>query len=122
MPRVSESELREVIEAGDTEKVTNYIDDAHLLVDETLGLAPGLSDERLRLIEKYLAAHLWVLSAEKGGLQSEAKGESSASYMASAGKGLSATRFGRLVLDLDYTGGLDKVLSGSARKAILRVV
>lgn len=122
MPRVAESELREIIEAGATEKVTHYIEDAFLLVNETLGIAPTLSTARLKLVEKYLAAHLWTITAEKGGLTKEKKGESENTYAATSGQGLSATRFGKLVQNLDTSGALDKVLSGAVKKAQLRVV
>jgi hypothetical protein len=121
VPRVSEHELREVVETKDDEKVVQFIDDANVLVNETLGINSGLSDDRLKLIEKYLAAHLFVLAYEKGGMFMEKKGESTNMYSRSEGEGLSSTRFGRLVATLDSTGKLNKVLS-NVKKAQLRVV
>lgn len=122
MPRVTDEELREIVETRPDEVVTPFINDAALLVDETLGILPNMTEARLTLLEKYLAAHLWVLAKEKGGLTSEKKGESAASYVTPKGKGLSSTRFGGLVRNLDTTGLLEKVLSGEVKKAQLRVV
>jgi hypothetical protein len=119
--RVSDSELRDIIEAREGEKLTQYTDDAALLVNETLGTDSGLSEDRLKLIEKNLAAHLWVISAEKGGLQSERTLEAENVYQKIEGQGLSSTRFGRLVQTYDTTGQLDKVLT-PVKKAQLRVV
>lgn len=122
MPRVSESELRDIIEARADEKVVQYIEDASLLINDVVGTPSSLSPARLKQLEKYLAAHFWVIAAEKGGLTSEKQGESENRYAKNEGEGLSATRFGRLVKNLDTTGALDKVLSGSVKKAILRLV
>jgi hypothetical protein len=118
--RVSDGELRELVEARDGEPLTPYTDDANVLVNETLDL-PLFSDDRLRLIEKYLAAHLWVIAKEKGGLTSEKALDATNTYQKYSGTGLSATRFGQQVMVFDFTGALDKVLSYS-KKAQLRVV
>jgi hypothetical protein len=121
VPRVSDSELRDLVEAREGEKLTHYLDDAALLVEETLGTDSGLSEGRLKLIEKNLGAHLWVISAEKGGLQSERTLDAENVYQKYSGEGLSSTRFGRLVQTYDTTGALDKVLT-NVKKAQLRVV
>ena len=120
MSRVSDNELRELVEAGNGEQLTPYIEDAHLLIDETLDLS-SFTDGRLKLIEKYLAAHLWVISKEKGGLQMEKALDATNIYQKLQGTGLSATRFGQQVIAFDTSGALDKVLS-YAKKAQLRVV
>ena len=118
--RVSEGELKEIVEARADEVVQSYIDDANLLVDETLDLAL-FSAERLKLIEKYLAAHLWVIAKERGGVTLEKTLEAQNMYKKYDGVGLSATRFGQQVIAFDFTGALDKALSYS-KKAQLRVV
>lgn len=112
-----------MVDAREGEDLTSYIADASLLVDETLGVtAPsGLSEDRMKLIEKYLAAHLWVIAQEKGGLTGEKMGDASATYQKADGRGLSSTRFGQMVVNLDTTGKLDKVLS-NVKKAQFRVV
>lgn len=120
MSRVSDSELRTLVEARDGEALSPFIADAHVLVDETLDLSQFTAG-KLKLIEKYLAAHLWVLALEKGGLTSEKVGEATNTYQKYSGTALSSTRFGQQVITFDTTGALDKVLSYS-KKAQLRVV
>jgi hypothetical protein len=119
--RVSENELRHIVEARSTEQLMPYIDDASLIVDETLVPGAGHSEERLKLIEKYLAAHFWVVAQEKGGYTSEKRGDASATYAKYEGKGLSSTRFGQQAANIDTSGELDKALSG-LRKAQFRLV
>jgi len=120
--RVADSELRLLVEAAEGELLTPYIDDAHLLVDETLGTDSGLTNERLKLIEKYLAAHLWVLAEEKGGHTGETRGDASLTYAKFEGNGLAGTRFGQQVIDFDSTGELEKVMGSASKKAEFRLV
>jgi hypothetical protein len=118
--RVSEDELKVLIETRPDEVVQPFIDDAEVLIDETLD-ASQFTPARLAMIEKYLAAHLWVVAQEKGGVTSEKVLDAANSYRKYDGTGLSATRFGQQVIAFDTTGALDKVLSYS-KKAQLRVV
>jgi hypothetical protein len=119
--RVSDSELRDLVEAKDGERLTSFIDDAHVLVDETLATS-DLGEPRMKLLEKYLAAHLWTVAKEKGGLTMEKTGDAMNTYRAPIdGEGLSSTRFGQQVMALDPTGLLYKVLTFS-KKAQLRLV
>ena len=120
MPRVSEEELKGIIETRADESVWSYIEDANTLVNETLDIAT-FTEARLKLIEKYLAAHLWVVAAEKGGLTLERALDAVNEYKVQEGTGLSATRFGQQVMAFDTSGALHKVLS-YAKKAQLRVV
>lgn len=120
MARVSDSELRELVEAKDGERLTGFIDDAYLLVEENLATS-SLTEARLTMIEKYLAAHFWVVAIEKGGLQREKMGEAENVYAKIGGLGLSSTRFGQQVATLDTTGILNKLLN-PVKKAQLRVV
>jgi hypothetical protein len=118
--RVADDELRDLVEAKDSERVTSFISDASLLVDETLGTS-DLTESRLKMIEKYLAAHFWVIAKEKGGLTLEQTGDARNQYQQITGQGLSSTRFGEQVISLDPTGALNKVLTFT-KKAQLRVV
>lgn len=125
--RVTPSELRKVIELpGETDQATeatldSFIETANLLVNELL-VDSGLSDDRKKLIEKYLAAHFFSLSTEQGGLVKEQVGDASRSYnMMTKNLGLNFTRFGQQVLVFDTTGKLGA--AGSSRPpAMFQVV
>jgi hypothetical protein len=123
--RVQEDDLRAIVEDDPSQPVQNFIDDAHLLVEEILN--PGghsvLTEGRLTLIEKYLAAHLFTVSVEHGGLTLQRIGETEERYQPSAGPqpGLRGTRFGQLILGLDSTNLLESQLVGGTKKALFRL-
>lgn len=131
--RVSESDLRATVNAKADTAVIHYIDDAHIIVDDVLtvnGLGetpvPGLTENRLKLIEKYLAGHFYLLSEENGGIIREKVGEAEASYLgansrAGSSEGFKATRFGQQALALDTTNALLD-LAGAKRFARLRMI
>lgn len=119
--RVTDEQLRAVVGAAADEVVTFYIDDANLLVNETL-VGHGLSEDRLTVIEKYLAAHLYVLTVERGGLTKDKVGESEQGYVDFTGKGIASTRFGSLAISLDTSGQLALIVAEPKRYAQLRVV
>ena len=108
--RTDETKVKNLVETQAGESVQWAIDDASLIVDEVLGTS-SLTAGRLELIERYLAAHFWVLAKEKGGLTSEKALDATNTYRKFDGAGLSATRFGEQVAVYDTTGELDKVLS-----------
>ena len=120
--RVSDSELRELVEAKDGERLSGFCDDAHTLVEEVLA-SSSLSEGRKKLIEKNLAAHFWVVAKEKGGVTMERVGDAQNMYQTikGDGTGLASTRFGQQVLALDDSGQLNQVLTYT-KKAQLRVV
>lgn len=124
MARVSDSEMRDMVEARDGESVMGFINDAHDLIEDTLAtFTPPISEARLKLLEKNLAAHFWVIAKEKGGLTLERTGDAQNIYRAPDTKatGLSSTRFGQQVLALDPSGLLNKVLT-FAKKAQIQVI
>lgn len=117
---VAAAQVRDLVQAKDTENVDAFLEDAVLLVNESLGTA-GLSAGRIDLITKYLAAHFYTLSVERGGLISEKRGESEERYQQQKGGGLASTRFGVQALSFDTTGLLTS-LDGSNKKAEFRVL
>jgi hypothetical protein len=120
--RVTDAELKAILVDSEDVVVTGFIVDAHFLVDEYL-LGQGLSEDRLTIIEKYLAAHLYVLSAERGGLIRERIGESDQQYTTPGkGSGLASTRFGQMVLGFDTTGLLEASLVGGTKRARITMV
>ena len=119
--RVHSEVLARLVGVDPSTDLTSVIDDAHVLVDETL-LAAGFTVDKLKLIEKYLAAHLYVLSHEKGGLTGQKVDDASESYATAKGQiGLRATRFGQVVVGLDTSNSLTLSLEPS-RKAQFRLV
>lgn len=107
MPRVTEDQVREVANQLATVDASFAIDIATLLVDEDLAtLSPALSDERLRQIELYLAAHFLTLTVEEGPKAAEALGDATERYHNIYAAGLRSTRFGQQAILLDTSGTL----------------
>ncbi|WP_324001766.1 hypothetical protein, partial [Parvimonas micra] len=75
MARVTTQELADFLDIPVAAKLQGYIDDANLLVSETLA-SSGQSDARLKLIEKNLSAHFYTVALERGGLTQKTIGES----------------------------------------------
>lgn len=120
--RVSAQDLTAYVRVDVAVDLTPYLDDAHLLVEARLA-GKGLSEGLLTLIEKNMAAHLYLLGREDGGIVAEKTGESSSTYAGSKtlGAGMSSTRFGQMVLGLDTTGSFAS-MDKPGRKALFRVV
>lgn len=121
MPRVTDAEVKSLI---DTQRDTSpFIDTASLVVTESI--APkGLSDDRLRQIELYLAAHFTTLAEERGGLAMSRTGDSEERYaVGDLGRGFNMTRFGQQALALDSSGALASLSTSAGKlKALFKVV
>jgi len=118
VPRTNAAALRALFPQDNSERnVDHYINDASLLVTEVLGTS-GLTPERLEVIERYLAAHLYVLGEQEGGVFEEKIGESTEKRGSTftLGRGLALTRFGQLVLSWDSTGSFADMETASAKK------
>ncbi len=123
MTVVTEAEVKALIgQAADTIDMTPHIDAARIIVDEDLASA-GHSDNRLRQILRFLAAHFATLAIERGGLTRYEVGESVESYKPGSDldRGLSSTRWGQQAIALDTAGILSKIGSIKQR-AEFRVV
>lgn len=94
--------------------VASFIEAASLIVDEEL-VNQGLTEARLELIERYLAAHFLTLTEERGGLIKSSAGLASDTYADIYGKGFHSTRFGQQAVAFDTSGSLSK-LSLSSEK------
>jgi len=103
--------------------ITQHIADASLLVDEQLSSA-GLSDARLELVERYIAAHLITVLTERGGFSSSEVDNSKDTYGIKAGMGLAMTRYGQMAIGFDTTGTLKAMASdpGKGLNAQFRVL
>ncbi len=117
--RVTASEVLSVLGIPDA-TVGIHIDTANAYVNDHLQ-NEGLSDDALRRVELYLAAHFAALTEERGGLTRSSAMEASESYANIYDEGLRATRFGQQAITLDSTGKLASMTRGSL-KAQFRVV
>jgi len=98
--RVSDAEVKEIIDTSVT--TTAFISAANLVVTEKLG-SSGLSEDLLKEIERWLAAHLIASSKDKQ-VESETIGDVSATYQGKTDMGLDSTFYGQQVKLLDTTG------------------
>jgi len=119
---ITDVEVRSLLRLDATVDVSNEVSAANLQVDEDLATS-GYSVERFRLIKLYLAAHLYTIAVDKGGLVQERVGQSEETYSGvnSSAKGLSRTLYGQQVMSLDSQGILASKGAGSV-KAKFRVV
>lgn len=99
---------------------TPFIETAHLIVSEDLA-GKGLSDDRLKQIELYLAAHFVTLNQEGGGLIESRMGNSWERYSDNFGQGLLLTRYGQQAVVFDNSGTLSS-LASTSKKAEFRIV
>lgn len=124
MPRVTTKEVKDFIPgtiAADEDAARPFIQAATLLVDEKLA-GKGLSEDLLKTLELFLAAHFAVLSIERGGLTVMKVGDALEEYQMRDIKafGLASTRFGQQAIVMDPTNTLASLASG--KQALFRVV
>lgn len=116
MARVDSSEVLEIIdttlEAGE---IDVFVETASLIVDNYLA-DKALSDETLKEIEKYLAAH--VLSVKDQRVKTEKIDVLSFTYTGTFGEGLKNTQYGQMSILLDSSGTLGALAEkGFSKKA-----
>ena len=98
--------LRTVYEDGDVDVIlAPFIEVANSLVDE-LCTGGDLTDARLELIERWLAAHFYTLQSEARLTLSETAGAVTETFFGKTGFVLFLTPYGQQALFLDTTGGL----------------
>lgn len=121
MALVNNAEVQALVNDTVTD-CTQYITTAHLIVTEDLGTS-GLTSDRLKQIELYLAAHFYTISIEKGGLLKYTVGDSTDEYqgVSKGSQGLALTHFGTQAAVLDTSGTLSLMASNPVR-AQFRVV
>jgi hypothetical protein len=100
--RVTDIEVFEIIDTSLT-NIDPFINSASLIVDGYL-LSKGLSDEILKQIELYIAAHL--LSLKDPRTKSVGVDVLSESYQGQWGLGLNGTSYGQTAILLDSSGTL----------------
>jgi len=111
MPRVTEAEVRAVLETDEEVSLTGFISDAGVFVDRAVLQAQSnsaeITSQEAKLMEKYIAAHLYALFEQKP--LKERVGRSSVTYVGKSGMGLESTVWGQTALSIDSTGSLATV-------------
>ena len=115
MPRISDPEVKAIIETDETD-LSPYIAAASAVVDKHL-VNHGASDDALREVERWLAAHF--LAAKEQQAAQESYGNSSATYQGQTGMGLDGTQYGQRAKLIDPTGRLDRAGVVSAEVGLL---
>jgi hypothetical protein len=119
--RVTNNEVKVIVETSIADVTTPFIDNAHLLVEEEL-LGLGLSEARLKMIEMYLAAHYVSLApGGDGNLLRSKTGQSEDEYAGNFSEGLALTRYGQQAISLDTSGTLANMAT-TGKRAEFRVV
>ncbi|MCP4475387.1 MAG: hypothetical protein GY821_12645 [Gammaproteobacteria bacterium] len=121
MARITAEELKRLINT--TEDVGIQIDTANVLVTEKLGSDTTMSDNHLRLIELWLAAHFVATSVERQGIKEKVGAtEIEFSGFGATGLGLDQTSYGQQVKVLDTTGILANLGKRKARVDVIEAI
>lgn len=118
--RVTDPEVREIIETDASVSLEPFIATATALTDwlDSKDEDGVLNDALLTQIEKYLAAHFYEANRDKQ-LQSKSTGRASGQYQGQAGMKLESTDPGQTALTLDVTGNLASLQKRRVRGKVL---
>ena len=116
--RATANEVLAIV-ATDKTDIEPYIEAANQLVTELLS-SSGFSDDRLKEIERWLAAHFLSVSDTGGGAITEHEtGDTRVRYQSVSGENLRNTSYGSQVLLLDTSGAFARL---GMVKASFRVI
>jgi hypothetical protein len=119
MPRVTSGEVQAILleNYDGSSSLVPFITAANLTVTQVSTTASSksitLSDDTLKEIERWLAAHLYVMSDQV--LEREVVGRSGGSFQGKTGMNLDASKFGQMAKMLDPSGILATMGKGKAR-------
>lgn len=126
MPRTTRTQVAEIIELDESiipndAAMLPFITVANELVTEfctgTLGPTTAYTSERLELIERWLAAHLYTNRDPR--VTDEKAGSVGAGYQSKVDLGFNTSHYGQTAMRLDTNGGLaklnDDMLKGKPR-------
>jgi hypothetical protein len=103
--RVESDAVKEIIETSLTDpEIDAFITAANLTVTKLLA-DEDLSDDQLREIERWLAAH-FIASTRERQVAQETAGQADTTYVGKSGMGLDATFYGQQAKILDTSGTL----------------
>lgn len=103
MPRTDAAAVGGIIEVDPEIDLTPFIDPANQLVTE-LCVGKGHSDERLEMIERYLAAHFYTLRDPRNVM--ERAGDVQEIRQSKVDLFLSTSHYGQMAVSLDTSGSL----------------
>lgn len=103
MARTTDSAVEGIIEVGQNEILTPFIEAANALVTEVC-TSSTYDDARLELIERWLSAHFYAIYDPRP--ESEKAGDVAAKYQTKVNLGFDVTHYGQMAMRLDTAGGL----------------
>lgn len=116
MPRVTATEVMEIIETDLTESQVNpFITSANVMVNDVLGTGDTAV---LKNIELWITCHMIASSRERQAIDEKA-GSASVKYGGQYGANLASTSYGQMAMALDTTGTLASL---GGRQASIRAV
>lgn len=116
MARITEAEVKEIIDTSITSGLVAFIAAASSIVEDEL-LGKGLSTTRLKEIERYLAAHfVSIRDTSQGQIVSEKIGDAQINYKQfGEARALNSSRYGQQAMFLDTSGTLASIGKGNSR-------
>jgi hypothetical protein len=109
MPRTTPEEVAKVVEVDEEIDIEALIDDANELVTEVCGDL-GYTDNRLRIIEKWLTAHFYAIRDREAEVAQEWVGNAfGTQFRGKVDLGLNQTRFGQQVMLFDTAGAFARL-------------
>lgn len=107
MARATEQEVIDILDTTlENEDVTPFLSAANLLVTDVCG-NEGYSDNLMREIERWLAAHFLAIRDPR--ISKQKIGDADATYEGKTGLGLNHTSYGQQAMILDHHGKLAEV-------------
>lgn len=116
MARINKADVAVLLEIDDTAWNDSFLTMASMMVEEELDDG-GLSEARLKEIERSLAAHFYCMRDIRS--TSEGAGGVSTSYAMSIGQGLAATLYGQQAMLFDTTGTLTALNNKKGKTTVL---
>ena len=118
MVRVTDDQVRSIIELDEAVNLAPYIATANLLAEERL-VSAGMTEARLAQIELWLSAHFAAIANPQ--VQTETVGPLTTTYQQKLGLGLDATMYGQQAIVLDTSGRLGVLNTSTGDKPIARM-
>lgn len=115
MSRITDTEVKNIINSEITD-ISEFISTADLIVSEQLE-GKGLTEDRLKLIELYLAAHYLTLREKQ--TRYEQYGAAANAYQGKTGMFLLSSFYGQTAVELDTTGTLREFGSQTVEMELL---
>lgn len=110
--RTSEAEVKAIVETDVTISLTPFLAVAASLVDVIAEQSASPDEDRLTLIETWLAAHFYCQRDVRSKV--EKAGPVSQEYESIVALGLNNTRYGQMAVILDTSGYLSSLLGATA--------